>query len=63
VPIPATVVDAFSLRYRVALAEKGCFDGSQASHATSLCDMHAKYVDVVKTDDVGVFPRAAGRAC
>jgi nicotinamidase-related amidase len=53
--VRATVVDAFSLNYRVALAEEGCFDRSQASHAISLCDMHAKYADVVKTAEVLSF--------
>jgi maleamate amidohydrolase len=50
--VRATVVDAFSLNYRVILAEEGCFDRSQASHAVSLCDMHAKYADVVPTAEV-----------
>jgi nicotinamidase-related amidase len=50
--VRATAVDAFSLNYRVILAEEGCFDRSQASHAVSLCDMHAKYADVVPTADV-----------
>ena len=50
--VRATVVDAFSLNYRVILAEEGCFDRSQASHAVSLCDMHAKYADVVSTAEV-----------
>src|SRR5690242_16955532 len=50
--VRATVVDAFSLNYRVTLAEEGCFDRSEASHAISLCDMHAKYADVVPTADV-----------
>lgn len=45
--VRATVLDAFSLNYRVAVAEDGCFDRSQASHAINLCDMHAKYADVV----------------
>lgn len=53
--VRATAVDAFSLNYRVALAEEGCFDRSQASHALSLCDMHAKYADVVKTAEVLSF--------
>ena len=53
--VRATVVDAFSHNYRVALAEEGCFDRSQASHALSLCDMHAKYADVVKTAEVLAF--------
>src|SRR5205814_4773098 len=50
--VRATVVDAFSLNYRVIIAEEGCFDRSEASHAVSLCDMHAKYADVVSTAEV-----------
>ena len=50
--VRATVVDAFSLNYRVILAEEGCFDRSEASHAVSLCDMHAKYADVVPTAEI-----------
>ena len=50
--VRATVVDAFSLNYRVTLAEEGCFDRSEASHAVSLCDMHAKYADVVPTVEI-----------
>ena len=50
--VRATVIDAFSLNFRVAVAEEGCFDRSQASHAINLCDMHAKYADVVKTAEV-----------
>ena len=50
--VRATVVDAFSLNYRVAVAEEACFDRSQASHAINLCDMNAKYADVVKTAEV-----------
>ena len=38
---------AFSENYRVAVIEETCFDRSQASHAVSLCDMHAKYADVI----------------
>jgi maleamate amidohydrolase len=53
--VRATVLDAFSLNYRIALAEEGCFDRSQASHAINLCDMNAKYADVVKTDEVLTF--------
>jgi maleamate amidohydrolase len=36
----------------VVLAEEGCFDRSEASHAVSFCDMHAKYADVVPTAEV-----------
>jgi len=53
--VRATVLDAFSLNYRIALAEEACFDRSQASHAINLCDMNAKYADVVKTDEVLEF--------
>ena len=45
--VRASVIDAFSLNLRVALVEEGCFDRSQASHAINLCDMHAKYADVI----------------
>lgn len=50
--VRATVIDAFSLNYRVAIAEEGCFDRSEASHAINLCDMHAKYADVMNTSDI-----------
>jgi SNF2 family DNA or RNA helicase len=50
--VRATVFDAFSLNYRVILAEEGCFDRSEASHAVSLCDMHAKYADVVSAAEI-----------
>jgi maleamate amidohydrolase len=50
--VRATAVDAFSLNYRVVLAEEGCFDRSEASHAISLCDMHAKYADVLSVAEV-----------
>ena len=50
--VRGTVIDAFSLNLRVAVAEEGCFDRSEASHAVSLCDMNAKYADVVPTSDV-----------
>lgn len=53
--VRATVLDAFSLNFRVALAEEGCFDRSQASHAINLCDMNAKYADVVKSAEVLSF--------
>ena len=50
--VRATVLDAFSMNYHVAIAEEGCFDRSQASHAINLCDMNAKYADVLKTAEV-----------
>src|SRR5215510_8671940 len=50
--VRATVVDAFSYNYRVAMVEDGCFDRSQASHALTLCDLGAKYADIVKSEEV-----------
>jgi nicotinamidase-related amidase len=50
--VKATVLDAFSANYRVAVVEDACFDRLQASHALSLCDMHAKYADVVPSEKV-----------
>ena len=49
--VRATVLDAFSSNYRVSVVEDGCFDRSQASHAINLCDMNAKYADVVHSDE------------
>ncbi len=53
--VRASVVDAFSDNYRVTVVEEGCFDRSQASHALSLCDMHAKYADVAQLEEVVRF--------
>jgi len=53
--VRASVIDAFSYNIRVTVAEEGCFDRSKASHAINLCDMHAKYADVVSTADVLAF--------
>jgi maleamate amidohydrolase len=53
--VRATVLDAFSLNYRISIAEEGCFDRSEASHAINLCDMNAKYADVIKTAEVLAF--------
>lgn len=68
--IRATTLDAFSLNYRVTVVEDGCFDRSQASHAINLCDLNAKYADVIASDEVityidglpdGLFDLPTGR--
>ncbi|MSP87971.1 MAG: isochorismatase family protein [Alphaproteobacteria bacterium] len=68
--VRATVIDAFSLNYRIAIAEDGCFDRTEASHAINLFDMHAKYADVVASDEIltyiatlpaGMFDLPSGR--
>lgn len=53
--IRATVLDAFSLNYRVTVVEDGCFDRAQASHAMNLCDMHAKYANVMASGEVARY--------
>lgn len=50
--VRATVLDAFSLNFRVTVVEDGCFDRAQSSHAINLCDMHAKYANVLPSSDV-----------
>ena len=50
--VRATVIDSFSLNLRTTVVEDGCFDRSQASHAINLCDMNAKYANVMHSDEV-----------
>jgi nicotinamidase-related amidase len=50
--VRSTVNDAFSQNYRVIVAEDACCDQSQASHAVNLCDIHAKYADVMMGQEV-----------
>ena len=53
--VRATVIDAFSNNYRVAVVGEGCFDRVEVSHAINLCDMHAKYADVVGVEEALAF--------
>ncbi len=53
--VRATVLDGFSLNYRMAVVEECTFDRGQASHAINLFDMHAKYADVVSLDETLAF--------
>lgn len=50
--VRASVLDAFALNVRCTVVEDGCFDRSEASHAINLCDMHAKYANVMQSDEV-----------
>ncbi|KPQ12270.1 MAG: amidase [Saliniramus fredricksonii] len=50
--VRATVLDAFSQNFRVTVVEDGCFDRAQASHAINLCDMNAKYANVLHSEEV-----------
>jgi nicotinamidase-related amidase len=61
--VRATVVDAFSYNYRVALVEECLFDRGEASHAMSLFDMEQKYADAISVADaIAAVGRAPGVA-
>lgn len=50
--VRATVVDAFSYNYKVVVPEECVGDRSQISHKVSLMDIHMKYGNVMKLDQV-----------
>ena len=50
--VRATVVDGLQHDYVVIVAEEAVGDRNAEAHAANLFDMHAKYADVVKVDDV-----------
>ena len=50
--VRASVVDAYSHGFHVVLAEECCFDRSLLSHKINLFDMHHKYTDVMRLDEV-----------
>ena len=50
--VRATVVDAFSFNYFVAVVEDAVFDRIQLSHKANLLDMNMKYADVMKAQDI-----------
>lgn len=48
--VRASVVDAFSLGFTVAVIEEATFDRSALSHKVNLFDMHLKYATVLHLD-------------
>lgn len=52
--VRATVVDAFSYNYRVAVPEEAVFDRGQASHWLALFDMDMKYADVLPAAELAL---------
>jgi isochorismate hydrolase len=50
--VRASAVDAYSHGYHVTLVEECCFDRSMLSHKVNLFDLHHKYADVMKIDEV-----------
>jgi nicotinamidase-related amidase len=53
--VRATVVDAFSFNYFVAVVEEGTFDRIQLSHKANLLNMSIKYADVMKAEQVASY--------
>ncbi|MGJ8686877.1 MAG: isochorismatase family protein [Spongiibacteraceae bacterium] len=50
--VRATVVDALQHEYSVVVPQEAVGDRNQQAHEANLFDMHAKYADVMKVDDV-----------
>jgi len=50
--VRASAVDAYSHGFHVTLVEECCFDRSMLSHKVNLFDLHHKYADVMKVDEV-----------
>lgn len=50
--VRASVTDAFSYDYRVAIAEEATFDRGEASHAIGLFDLDMKYANVTPVDEL-----------
>jgi maleamate amidohydrolase len=50
--VRASAVDAYSHGFHVVLAEECCFDRCVISHKINLFDMHHKYADVMRVDEV-----------
>jgi maleamate amidohydrolase len=50
--VRASAVDAYSHGFHVVLIEECCFDRSPLSHKVNLFDLHHKYADVMKVDEV-----------
>jgi maleamate amidohydrolase len=50
--VRATAVDGYSHGYHVVLVEECCFDRIALSHKVNLFDLHHKYADVMRVDEV-----------
>jgi maleamate amidohydrolase len=50
--VRASTVDGYSNGFHMVMAEECCFDRSEISHKVNLFDLHHKYADVMKVDDV-----------
>lgn len=58
--VRATVIDAFSYNYRVAVVGEAVFDRGELSHAVNLFDMDEKYADVVSLEETRSYLEQVG---
>ena len=58
--VRASTVDGYSYGYHMVMAEECCFDRCDISHKVNLFDLHHKYADVMKTEEI--VRLLAGRA-
>lgn len=49
--VRASVVDAFSYGFKLAVVEECTFDRGETSHAVNLFDMHQKYANVIRLEE------------
>lgn len=59
--VRGSVVDAFSLNFRVFVPQDAVYDRSQVSHAVNLFDMSEKYADVGTTESIIASLQNVGR--
>ena len=50
--VRASAVDAYSYGFHTVVVEECCFDRSLLSHKVNLFDLHQKYADVMRLDEV-----------
>ena len=60
--VRASAVDAYSAGYHVCIAEECVFDRSPLSHKVNLFDLHHKYADVLRVDDIVLHLETAQKA-
>jgi maleamate amidohydrolase len=53
--IRSTAIDAFSYNFRTIVPEECVWDRGQLTHKVNLFDIHSKYGDVVKLDEVLLY--------
>jgi nicotinamidase-related amidase len=60
--VRAAVLDAHALGYHVTLAEECVFDRYELTHKINMFDMHHKYADVMKVDEIVAHLKRTGNS-